>query len=270
MKKSRLFILLIFGLLGCEEVIDIKLPEASPKLVIDASINWLKNTDGKDQYIKLSLTTPYFYEDKVAATGAEVYITHNNNIYLFKEDKNSGIYITNNFKPELMETYELTVKYEGATYKGTEQLFPIPPITRIQQSQEGGIYGEDYEIKAYYEDPKDEENYYLFRFENDIPTLSSLEVYRDEFINGNEIFAYYSNDKLIAGSNITITSYGISKQFYEYMYILLQQNSIGGGGPFETQPATVRGNCVNITNPDDFPLGYFRLSEMDKLTYTLK
>lgn len=269
MRGNWLFLIFAIGLFGCEEVIDVDLPEAPPKLVIDASINWYKNTLGNNQVVKLTLTTPYFEEDIRPATGAEVYITHNNNTYIFTEEDSSGIYKTDNFIPEILATYELTVNYNGETYKGTERLYPVTPIIRVEQSQEGGISGEDYEIKAFYQDPADEENYYLFKFENDVPTLSSLEVYKDEFINGNEIFAYYSNEDLKAGNSIVITAYGVSEQFYEFMYILLQQNSIGGGGPFETQPATVRGNCINITDPGNFPLGYFRLSEVDTFTYTL-
>jgi hypothetical protein len=54
------------------------------------------------------------------------------------------------------------------------------------------------------------------------------------------------------------------------MFTLLQQGSEEGGGPFETQPATVRGNCINQTNQDNFPFGYFRLSEVDEVIYTIQ
>ena len=54
------------------------------------------------------------------------------------------------------------------------------------------------------------------------------------------------------------------------MFILLQQNNDSGGGPFETKPASVRGNCVNQTNPQNFPLGYFRLSEVVEQIYTIQ
>ena len=69
---------------------------------------------------------------------------------------------------------------------------------------------------------------------------------------------------------VTIRNYGISEQFYNYMFILLQQNSEEGGGPFETQPATVRGNCINQTNSKNYPLGYFRLSQVDEFIYTVQ
>jgi hypothetical protein len=54
------------------------------------------------------------------------------------------------------------------------------------------------------------------------------------------------------------------------MIVLLQQTEDGGGGPFETQPATVRGNMINQTNPDNFPLGYFRISEISTIVYTVQ
>ena len=70
--------------------------------------------------------------------------------------------------------------------------------------------------------------------------------------------------------DVTIRNYGISHRFYNFMFTLLQQGSEEGGGPFETQPATVRGNCINQTNQDNFPFGYFRLSEVDEVIYTIQ
>jgi hypothetical protein len=75
---------------------------------------------------------------------------------------------------------------------------------------------------------------------------------------------------LTSGNEIIIRNYGVSERFYEFMFILLLQNSQDGGGPFETQPATVRGNCINQTNPNNYPLGYFRLSEADEFTYIVE
>ena len=97
-----------------------------------------------------------------------------------------------------------------------------------------------------------------------------LEVYDDEFTNGNQIFAFYTEEDLKQNDVVIINNYGISKQFYEYMSILLQQIVDAGGGPFQTQPATVRGNCVNQTNHENFPLGYFRLSQAYSMEYQVQ
>ena len=44
----------------------------------------------------------------------------------------------------------------------------------------------------------------------------------------------------------------------------------GGGNPFATPPATLRGNIVNQTNEANFPLGYFSLGEVDTAIYTVQ
>ena len=270
MKKIVYIIILVFAY-SCEDVIDLDLPTSEPKLVIDASIDWLKGTSGNEQQIKLSLTAPFFDLEIPPANNATVFITDSNsNSFEFIEDGDTGIYLNNTFIPEMNGEYTLTVIYDGETYVATETLKSVSEITRVEQNLEGGFTGEETEIKAFFNDPADEENYYFFEFTPTLPVTPTLDTFNDEFVNGNEIFGFYVEEDLDPGQSVTIQIHGVSEQFYEYMFILLQQIENGGGGPFETQPATVRGNCINQTNPDNFPLGYFRLSEVDELTYTVE
>lgn len=256
---------------SCEDVIDVDLNTAPPKLVIDASLNWFKNTPGNEQEIKLTLSAPYFEDAVAPATGAQVVVTKNGNeTFVFSEIDESGIYTTNSFIPEINETYDLTITYLNEVYTATETLVSVVDLDFVEQNDDGGFSGEDTELKVFYTDPADEENYYFFEFINDIPEIPTLEVYKDEFTNGNQIFGFFTEDDLETGDDVTIRNYGISENFYDFMFILLQQNAADGGGPFETQPATVRGNCINQTNPDNFPLGYFRASEVSELSYTLE
>jgi guanyl-specific ribonuclease Sa len=62
--------------------------------------------------------------------------------------------------------------------------------------------------------------------------------------------------------------YGISRDYHNYASLLLAQ--IQDGGPFATPPAAVLGNCENTTNPNEKPLGYFRLSEVAEETYNIQ
>ena len=144
------------------------------------------------------------------------------------------------------------------------------PIDYIEQDNEGGFTGDEVEVKVYFTDPADIDNYYFFEYFTDISITPSLDVAEDRFIDGNQIFGFYSEEDLESGNVLTIRHFGVSKQYYEFMFILLQQGSEDGGGPFETQPATVRGNCVNTTNEDNYPFGYFRLSEVEELIYTIE
>lgn len=271
MKQLIIFIIFLLGITSCEDVINVDLNTAEQRLVIEASINWQKDTEGNYQEIWLSFTSPFFDNPipPPPASGAEVYITDSqNNIYTFEEGTLSGFYANFNFTPVLNETYTVTVVYNDEIYTSTETLLPVVSIDFVEQNNDGGFSGNDIEIKAFYTDPIDEENFYLFEFETNYGTF--IEVYKDEFTNGNQIFGFFSEEKLKAGDEVIIRIYGISERFYNFMFILLQQISEEGGGPFETQPATVRGNIINQTNPDNFPFGYFRLSEMDEFIYVVE
>lgn len=269
--KKYIYILILLFTYSCEDVIDVELNAAPPKLVIDASIDWLKDTAGNEQSIKLTLSAPYFDTTVPPANGAQVTVTDsNNNTYIFIEIGNTGIYNTSTFVPVINQMYTLTIIYEGETYTATETLQSVVPIEYVEQRDDGGFSGLETELKAFYLDPADEENYYFFEFISDIPAIPTLEVYEDEFTNGNLIFGFYTEEDLEPNDMVIIRNHGVSRRFYNFMFILLQQNNNEGGGPFETQPATVRGNCVNQTNPNNFPLGYFRLSEVAELVYTVQ
>lgn len=256
-------------LLSCEDVVTVTTPTEAPRLVIDASLNWFKGTDGSQQEFRLSLTAPFFNDVVPPATGAQItVVSSNNTIFNFIEDGTSGIYRSTNFVPVLNETYTVTIIYDGETYTGSETLLPVASIEYVDQKDDGGFSGTETELKAFFTDPADEVNYNFFEFISDIPVIPSLSVYKDEFTNGNMMFGFYTEEDLTTGDVVTIRNYGISEQFYNFMFVLLQQNSQDGGGPFETQPATVRGNCINITNPEHYPLGYFRASEVDEFIYT--
>ena len=265
-----LSILLIFT--NCQDPIDIDLNEAEPRLVIEASIDWFKNTPGNEQNIKLSLSAPFFDEGVPPASGAQVSISDSNGaFYNFVEDpENEGMYLNNTFNPIINENYTLTIDYNGENYTATETLKSVAPIDYVEQINDGGFTGEDIELKAFYTDPANVENYYFFEFKSDIRVVPILEVYEDRFTDGNQIFGFFTEEDLEPGDEVLIRNYGISEQFYEFMFILLQQGSEESGGPFETQPATVRGNCINSTNPENFPFGYFRLSEVDEVLYIVE
>jgi len=271
MRKLFTILVAMFLLFNCEDVIDVDLNESEPRLVIEASINWFKGTTGNSQTIRLSLSAPFFEEQVPPASGAVVEIEDiNSNIYNFVEVGNTGIYTNTNFVPVLDQEYTLSIIYNEDVYTATETFKSVVPIEYVEQINDGGFSGEDIELKAFYTDPANIENYYFFEFLSDISVVPNLEVYEDRFTDGNQIFGFYTEEDLEPGDIVTIRNYGISERFYDYMFILLQQGSEENGGPFETQPATVRGNCINLTNPENFPFGFFRLSEVDELIYTVQ
>ena len=273
MKKLIILLLVIAPFLfsGCEEVIQVDTKTAAPRLAVEATINWKKGTAGNIQNIKLTTTAGYFENAVPVISGAIVYIKNSSNtVFNFIEKTNTGIYICSDFIPVLNETYTLTIKTNGQTYTATETMHSMAPITRLVQNDKGGFTGKNIEVKAYFNDPADQENYYMYRYEYKNVKKSNLYADEDTYFNGNEFFSITQNDSLKLGDKINITHLGISKNYYNYINIITSLSGNNGGGPFQSPPSTIRGNIVNTTNPDNYPLGYFSVSEIDAKEYTIQ
>lgn len=273
MKYIYTLFILLFALFlnSCEDVVDVDLNTAPPKLVIDASINWEKGTSGNQQKIKLTTTTDYFSDVIPIVSGATIFITNTDNIvYNFIENENTGEYFCTYFVPQLNEVYTLTVISKGQTYTAKETLLAVAKINEIVQNNEGGFTGNNIEIKAFYTDTAGEDNYYLYKYKYSNQKKLDYYVDEDNFFQGNTFFSLSQNEDLKVGDNVEIKHFGISKKYYNYMSILLSVAGNSSGGPFQSPPATVRGNIINTTNADNYALGYFRLSEVDTQSYTIQ
>lgn len=273
MKKITFYLIAIiaFFTIGCEDVIDVDLDNAVPKLVIEAAINWKKGTSGNQQKIKLTTTSGFYSSEIPKVSGATVSIKNSANVvFNFIEVPNTGEYTCATFIPVLNETYTLTIISKGNTYSATETLKSVTPITKIVQNNQGGFTGNDVEIKTFYQDPNGESNYYLYKYAYSNQKKSDFYVDEDEFFNGNEFFSISQNDELKKGDTIEVSHFGISKAYYNYMSILVSIAGNSGGGPFQSPPATVRGNITNTTDSANYPLGYFSLSEVDVRNHTIE
>lgn len=265
--KKLIIIFAFFGICSsCEDVIDVDLNTTKPRLVIDAKVNLFENGEAST-IVRLTTTAPFFENNIPYITDAVVTIKDDNGtIYPFTHAP-EGIYTTE-LIPQDGVNYTITVNYQDEVYSATEQLQRGSSLEYVEQKNDGGFTGEDIELKVFFTDSLGKGNYYFF--EGLAEKGDVLDVFNDDFFDGNTIFGYYLVEDLAPGDAVQFNLYGLNKEFYNFMFILLQQSGNQGGGPFETQPATVRGNIVNETNPDNFPLGYFRISEVSTLNYTVQ
>jgi len=281
MKSYRLKISFALCLLfmSCTDVIDVEVPEAAPRLVIEASLDWEKESTGKEQMIKLSLSTPYFENlNETAVTGASVKVIKNDDqtevVFI---DQNNGSYTTDQFVAVIDASYTLEVIYGNEVYLATEKMTPVTEITAVFQSKENGFDKNALEVNVEYVDPEDIENFYLIKFQRRGDLLPTLFDMKDEFTDGNLMTIFYEKfddedsgeTEFRPGDVVDISLLGISEQYYNYINLLIEQSG-GPGGPFTTIPAEIKGNCFNITSPDNYSFGYFRLSEVDKRVYTFE
>lgn len=270
---KKYFVIPIIVLLlctSCEEVIDVKLNTAAPRLVIEASIDWEKGTTGNQQSIKLSTTTDYFSNTIPAVSGATVFITNSSNIVFtfLEQNPNTGIYTCNNFIPVLDEVYTLTVIYNGQEYRATEKMVAVPEVIRTEQRNITEGTNNQIEVEFFFQDDGNNNNYYLFKYKTPSFLIPTLEVLDDEFQQGNEMSGAYTDEKLKPGDLIRFNLYGLSEDCYNYTNLLL--SVANGAGPFSPPPATVRGNIVNQTNSNNFCFGFFRVCETDKFDYEVQ
>lgn len=261
---------MVLFLTSCDEVINVDLNTTASRLVIDASINWVKGTTGNEQKIKLSTTTDYYNTTFPVVSGASVIVTNSaNTVFNFIENSGTGEYICTNFIPVIDEIYTMTITVNGQTYTATETLINVPSIeNNILQNNTGGFAADEIEITYYYQDNAAQENYYLFGLKTNRLAFPEFEAENDENTQGNLMSEQYSHKDLTAGDIVDIKLYGISKRYYSYFKKILLAS--GSDNPFASTPAAVRGNIVNQTNSKNFAFGYFRLSEVDTKTYTVQ
>ncbi|TAI48754.1 DUF4249 family protein [Flagellimonas allohymeniacidonis] len=259
---------------SCTDVVDVEVQNGPERLVVEASLDWEKGTTGNIQTIRLRKSTPFFDTNNVTdVTGASVVVTNETSgaSYIFA-DQNNGEYRTTSFQPILGQSYSLRIDYDNEVYTARETMTSVTNITNVFQDREDGFDDEALEVHVVFTDPPEEGDNYLFKFQREGDLLPDLEVAEDEFVNGNEIDWWYEIDDdddiepFEPGDVVNIEMYGISRPYYDYIKILIDQ--LGGVGIFETTPVAVKGNCINQTNPDNYAFGYFRLTEMVKTSYT--
>ena len=256
---------------ACEDVIDLSLKEGPKRLVIDANINVNKSLSETDnpQKIRLSQTSGFYDVTIPPANEASVIITSSSDgPFEFLEEGTTGIYKITDFKPTVGEEYTLTIVYNGQTFTAKETMISVADIQSTIQTTENFFGTDVIKIEHFFEDPENEINFYINQFNYPTSLIDSYGARPDDFTNGQLNSVFDQSEEFTAGETHTLYFYGASEQYFNYFNLLLDQ--ISSRGPFGTPPASVKGNCINKTNPDSKPLGYFRLSEMVVLPYIIK
>ncbi|WP_031428871.1 DUF4249 family protein [Flavimarina sp. Hel_I_48] len=266
MKKLRdIIVLVALGctLFSCQDVIDVDLPESEPRLVVDALIK----VPDREQYfpvaVRLTTTAPFDTQDVPQVTGAQITVEAAGRTY-FVDEKAPGFY-SGELPKEVIttENLELIIEYNGERYAATSKMQHTVPIDSLSQGTGTLFSGDETEIIVSYTDPAPTTDYYLFDLDFNFYLLSD-----DRFYQGNSFSFSYFYDDLEPGSVLVISILGVDKPFYDYMSILIAQSGQDAGGPFQAPPAEARGNIINTTNPENYPLGYFAIAQQYSATIT--
>jgi hypothetical protein len=254
------------SLFSCEDVIEVAVQNSTPKLVIDAQFNVFTKEEPSrlEGGVRLSFSANYFDQEVPMVKDATVVITHLNSgrEYPLRYNESKGLFLpeTIDFLTDVHSGYEIKVVHSGQTYIGTTQFIPVPPILKVEQGNKTLFSGDETEIILAFQDFPERADYYLYDFGQNI-----FRPIEDRFFQGEafDFSHFYTSDEVAVGDLITIKAHGVSEAYYNYFNLILSLTD-GNGGPFQSLPASSRGNVVNITEPDNYPLGFFLISESDQ------
>lgn len=279
----RLVLLLSLILLtSCERVVDLNLPEAPRRLVVQARLERLISTGASIQAITLSTTADYFDgEFPPPASGAVVRVTDDlNRVTVFVEAGTRGLY--QSLTPMLIgrgRTYTLSIDFEGQSYVAKDSTRQVPAVNSLYfDTPQGGRYsGNDgFRATINFVDPPNVNNFYLWeQFVNGVPqtgpdtTVKMRVIGTDQIYNGLPVdgFQPFEGIDIPLDAVVTVRQIAISEATYRYYFALNDQLG-GDGSPFAVPPASLRGNVQNKTNPALPALGYFYVSEVSARTAT--
>ncbi len=277
---TYLFIMVITGILACEDALEIEVPTGEPKLIVDALIRIDEGMPLVRVAAKVSVTSSFFRT--VPATELEqitiVNLESGGLLILTEKEAGSGIYeeLTS---PDFFRDGELILQltHQKRLYFARTRYVQTVPITSVEQGKGTFIGGDETEVIVTFMDAAERDDFYVFDFDFD-----EYIVTEDEFYQGQEFrFSYFYDTNLEPGDAVTICILGADEGFYNYMNQLIQQSG-DQMGPFATPAATVRGNVFDVTGldneeivdnvdrPDKFALGYFAVVQEYKQSITIE
>lgn len=227
--RPILFIAVFAGMLlcGCEKVIELKLDNSAPVVVIDGGIN----DQNENQIVKISKTYSFTEPNKFnGVTGAKVVLTRPNGSTVTYSEVSPGIYQSVKTRGVPGNKYVLDVTIGDEKYTATSTM-PAKVVLDSLTFKQFNLFGKiSTYIAVNYNDPANVVNQYRYilkakgKIEEDM-------VSNDRFNNGNKVsdVIFYKLDDLVAGDSLKVEFQCVDANVYRYFYSLKQ--SSGNSGP---------------------------------------
>ncbi|TPN83976.1 DUF4249 domain-containing protein [Aquimarina algicola] len=272
-------LLVFFILTSCETNVtdDITLNGSAPRLVIDGGLERNITTPLPQQSFRLTSTIGFLdKEDPTPVDDATVTVSNGVTTYDFVHTSN-GVYVNDLIEPQIGVSYTVSIVWNGDTYEGSDTLNEVPLFDRlfVVFEEETLFTDEGYFLKFDSSDPVGVENFYYYRiFKNGEffivadPGNSITLVETDEFFDGQQRLGVTINEEVVfeIGDIATGQQLGISEEYYDFLYELFIQTGQGGSFIGNPPPASIRGNIINVTNPQQRALGFFYAVDVEEDT----
>lgn len=279
MKNNKFIIVisLILTMASCNKEVDVVLPNAMNRLIVEGRVDKMLGQSQYEQQIVLSTLNDFFDQSQTPrVTDATVKVTDSEgNEYPYEQDINqAGRYVNTELKGEIGETYTLRIEWKGEIYEASETLIGVSGLENVYQQYESANAFEDGGIKLAidFNDPQGEENFYFWELyvngQNVIkadPGNSGNIIAKDVLWDGQKIVGYFPNEEKVfeVDDEVTVRHIGISEATYNFLFLLFEQTG-QTGQLVDVPPALIKGNIRNLTNPTNIAMGFFGASEVDE------
>ena len=259
MKKLIALSLVVLSILsvGCEQDIDLKLPDFESKIVIEGSVSDLPGP----YFVKISRTVSYLGDDTIPmVSGATIVINDDAGNSDTLSQVSPGLYQTQSLQGVIGRSYTMTAVVDGVTYTGTDKMNRVNPVDSLTMEYLSNLVFLDdgFYITAYATEPAGLGDFFKFNYyKNDslYDGLDALFFSDDKTVDGNhaEIFFPFTQQ---SGDTVKIEIVSLSNSAYDY-YLTLQSLLNSGGSPFGSPPQNV------YTNLSNGALGFFQANGIE-------
>jgi hypothetical protein len=240
------FIILTFS--SCEDVIDLKLNNAEPQIVIEADVVNNQNY----QIVKISKTKNFTDNNSsVPLSNATVTIKEDGSSVTYNFTQLSpGVYKSGFFigKPELKYTLQVTIN--GKTYSATSTMPKVVTLDSLSVTEVSFFNKKNKFVQVNFNDPPNIKNQYNCVISLNDTLIKGYYVNEDRFNDGKNVknTLFNSEHHIKTGDTVKVDFQCIDYNTYRYFFALTQIT--GNGGP-PTAPSNPPSNF------DNGALGYF-------------
>lgn len=232
---------------ACEEIIDVNLNDADPRVVIEANLSDLQST----QRIRVSKTVAFNEPvNSVGVTDAVVLVMNNRGGYVIFQHERDGYYVARDFTPVPGQSYSLSVEVDGESYRASCNMPTYVEVDSTGIVREN-ILGDSYYFATFkFNDPPDVSNYYKYDISINDGNYRFSTVFEDKFNDGLYVTHQVSDldVELNPGDYISVRRYCIDEKVFDYW------NEYQSTNPGSAAPGNPTSNISNNA------LGYFSVA----------
>lgn len=242
--KNILMPVLFAGMLlsGCEKVINLKLDNAAPVVVIDGGIS----DENENQVVKISRTYNFTEPNKFnGVRGAKLVLTRPNGSRINYIEVSPGIYQTAKMRGIPGNTYKLDVTIEGKTYSASSTMPGRVMLDSLTFKQFNFFGSLNTYVAVNYNDPELTQNQYRYILKVKGKTAEDM-VNEDRFNNGNKVSdaIFYELEDLMPGDSLHVEFQCIDRNVYRYFFSLGQIGNRSGPPVAPANPVSNFSNGV--------------------------